>query len=216
MPNYPRLVIGVNGPPGIGKTWLCLRLSEIFRDRSNICHITDPIRAKAMADSNWDLSMGTYIDFKNHVFEDGTTGRDRMIRLGTQMRERHGSSYWNDILVNSVIFSHSEIVLIDDIGFQDEVHYFDNRYPYIQIVISPPEYTIGEHFLLNDGIGYDSRVRVHHNHALIATSSNDALAFLEKEIEQFRSGESVSPSHGWDYIAMVWPLAEREDSDSIR
>lgn len=139
----PRMVIGVNGPPQIGKGWLCGQMSKLIDVPHRIMSHKEPIAREAMDEMRW---TGKYEDFKKHVFADGKTGREHMIRIGEGKRAI-SVHHWSKIMTESHLFRQSEVVLIDDLGFYPEQVWLMNHCDiFCTIVMAPVEYNPGMKF----------------------------------------------------------------------
>lgn len=142
-------IIALNGPPKIGKGWLSFQITNYFRldpigkksdVQVRIMSFAEPLRQEVLRRERW---QGTYDEFKEHVFSDGLTGREKLIELGTTKRAED-IHYWSRQLTESHLFRSSQLVIIDDLGFRDELDWLAaSTSDLITIVMAPSQYSIG-------------------------------------------------------------------------
>lgn len=176
-------VIGINGPPQIGKGWLAGQLSKILPYNSRIMSLAEPLREEAMKRDRW---TGLYEDFKKHVFLDGQTGRDRMIQLGAA-RRAVDINYWSKRLVTNPKYRDEgmPIILIDDLGFPDEQIFLETHCEImLTIVIAPFEICTGSIYM------GDSRVCLNHYDGIRASCSGAALEKFKIRLKNAADCES--------------------------
>ena len=144
---------------------------------------------------NW---TGTYAEFKEHLFEDGFTGREHMIDYADGKRAGD-RDYWNRQLIESHVFRDTDIVLHDSMRKWDEQEFFGKHISdFITIVISPTRYSIG---CLYDG---DNGVCLPATGGFRAIDSNQAF-------ERFKEFWQAKNANANSHIA-----AERNAEESLR
>lgn len=177
-------VIGINGPPQIGKGWLAAKITQLLPFNSRIMSITETMREEAMTRDKW---VGTYEEFKKHVFADGQNGRERMIQLGNAKRAMN-INYFTQKLTESPKFNDpsTPIIVVDDLGFFHEPAWLNQHCcAMMLIVIAPPEYCVGA---LYNG---DSRVCLNHHNGIRAPNSSAALEKFKKRLANASDYEST-------------------------
>jgi hypothetical protein len=143
------LVIAINGPIGIGKTWLGIQIAPLIAavtgDWPSFMRFADPLQRESMRDADW---YGHYDDFKVHVFPDGLTGRQKMIKRATEAREID-PLHWCKAMAAMYPAWHYEnqVVINDTLGFANEQEWLHhNTRLTITIVIAPASISIGQQF----------------------------------------------------------------------
>lgn len=181
MTRFKPLVIALNGPPKIGKGWLAEKLTHLLPFHSRIMSLAEPIKLEAMSRDRWAES---YAEYKDHIFEDGLSGRDHLIRLGEYKRS-FDINYWNRQLTDNPKFADPDapIILIDDIGFPAEREWLsDQADRVLTIVMAPTRYSPG---CIWEG---DSRVCLHqHQGGIRALNSDSALRIFKERLTDAES-----------------------------
>lgn len=134
-----KTMIGLNGPPGIGKTWLGLQLLRVIDGNRRILGLRELIWMEFQPIIHW---TGDYADFKSHVFEDGESGRQKMIDFadGKRAIDIH---YWDRQYIESAIFRDTDIIIHDSMRKREEQAWFKEHTNLITIVMSPTHYSVG-------------------------------------------------------------------------
>ena len=138
--------------------------------------------------------QSTYETFKAHVFADGTNGRDAMIEWA-EYRRSQNRHYWLHAMVESPLFSQSELVINDSIAFPEEHDELLRLIPdFITIVIAPTRYSIGSF--------YDDNYRqcVAPIGGFRAINSDVALESFKKKLENAASAPTTESA--WRRISL--------------
>lgn len=149
-PPHRPYIIGFNGPAGIGKSWTCERLAELFQNtgwRVRQCSLMTIPWEMYFAQEAHDLRL-TYAQYKEFVFADGRTGRQRIIDRVEAERELN-PLVWCEEFVASSLYSDYDLILLESIGFPIECDYFPRpaiTRAYQHIVISPTHFSPGDQF----------------------------------------------------------------------
>lgn len=137
--NFPT-VVALNGPPGIGKSWLAARIAGIIEGNRKIIGLKDLIWQEFNMHEQW---AGSYAAYKSHVFHDGTTGRERIINYAEGKR-RVDLHYWDRQYTSSALYMNTEIVINDSLRKLEEQNWlFTHAKELITIVMCPTRYSIG-------------------------------------------------------------------------
>ncbi len=190
-------LIGINGPPGIGKSWLAKKLLTIVPAWTNPFSVKIlGLRAiiweefKLTIRAEWDIESGDYEAMKSHIFADGMTGREKMIQHA-EMRRAQDIHYWDRIFLEQMEADPPTILIHDSMRMVEEQNFFLTHFKYMMvIVISPTRYSIGMQY---DG---DSGKCLPPTLGFRATSSDHALQLFVELLNNVESQEH--PKNGLD------------------
>ena len=173
---FKPLVIALNGPAKIGKGWLAEKLTHLLPFHSRIMSIKSELEQESMRVDRW---TGTYGEYKEHVFNDGLTGRQHMFELAHKRRALDINHYTRT-LTESRLFADPDapIIIIDDLGFPHERSWLaDYSERILTIVMAPTHYSPG--CIFKD----DIRVCLHqHEGGIRAIDSNTALRIFKERL----------------------------------
>lgn len=184
-------LIALNGPNGIGKSWFCQQSAKLFQGRVRIFSARDFIWDEVQSKYKWP---GTYEEFKAHTFDDGTIGRELMIRHA-EYRRKQDINYWVTQYCLCPKFVESDIILNDSLkGLDEQDGFFLYVKTFISIVIAPSQYSIGAL--------YDDNYRscVSPVNGFRAINSNIALESLKRNLDDAKSNRIQGTS--WNSIHM--------------
>jgi len=204
---FKPFVIALNGPPKIGKGWLAEKLTHLLPFHSRIMSLAEPIKIEAMTRDRWS---GSYAEYKEHIFADGTSGRDHLIQLGEKQRT-YDINHWNRQVTENPKFADPDapIIIIDDIGFPAErVWLSDQAERIMTIVMSPTRYSPG---CIWEG---DSRVCLHqHEGGIRALNSDSALRIFKDRLTDAESYVSTHTAQRtiW-FDALMGRLVEQSEA----
>ena len=186
-----RYIIGFNGPKSIGKSWTVDRLIEMVPG-SNVSK--ESLMAIpwdnliAMYGDEWPL-MHDYHNFKNHVFADEKTGRQKIIEYVEGERKKDPLVWvkaWLDSLEKT---EEDRLYLIESVGFKVEVEYFEEvaGVEYSTCVIAPTDISIYRKFDEKD-----SRVALKPTARMRFYNSNKAFETFQRRIRNARGSQDNS------------------------
>lgn len=167
------IVIALNGPPGIGKTWLGDKLVPLLLQAKHGIVLArfglrDLIWAEVAPMFNWNLDG--YNDFKRHIFHDNVSGRDTLIQHAESKRAVD-THYWDRKYTESELYRNSDVVVNDSLRKPEEHDWLTrNSSHLITIVMAPTHCSIGQMF---DG---DSGICLHPRGGFRCHDSNTALS----------------------------------------
>lgn len=200
---FKPLVIGINGPAGIGKGWLAGKLSQLIPLRSHILSFKEPIGSESMRRMNW---RGDYGEFKETLFDNGLTGREVMFEVGAEKRAIDINHYSRQLTENPK-FTDAPVIIIDDMGFFHEQDWLD-RYSkrLMTIVMAPTKYSVGSIF---EG---DTRVCLPQRDGFRTIDSNTALKKFKDRLAHVPSDESIDNAQGavWFSYLLGRSVEQRE------
>lgn len=110
-------LLGVNGPPEAGKTWLMSSIQKLIPD-AIIMRPSDFLYEVMQREGSAPRGM-LYQDFKRLP-----DSRPRLISKATELRARDVNVF-DRLLVESDTFNSARVVIIDNFGFQSEVDWYD-------------------------------------------------------------------------------------------
>lgn len=171
-------MIAINGPNKVGKSWFGLQAAPLFCGRVRSFSIRELIWDEVQTRYKW---VGTYEEFKLHVFDDGIIGRDVMI-AHAEKRRKQDIEYWTKQFCSSAKVLESDIVLMDSLAnFDEQDSLRRHSQNYISIVIAPSQYSIGSI--------YDDNYRVCVNpiNGFRAVNSDIALESLKRNLDDAKS-----------------------------
>lgn len=134
-----KTMIIVTGPIGIGKTWLADKICTMLEGNRKVIGLQPMVWLELQPKMNWHED---YAKFKNHVFEDGRTGREHMIEY-IETRRKKDVHYWDRRFIESPLFKNTDIVINDSFRKFEEQQFYLERTNLITIVIAPTRYSIG-------------------------------------------------------------------------
>lgn len=143
-----KTMIIINGPIGIGKTWLAEKICPLLEGNRRILGLQPMVWLELQPLHRW---TGSYAEFKSHIFEDGRTGREIMIEY-IESRREIDTHYWDRRYIESPLFKETDIIINDSFRKFEEQEFYNERTNLITIVIAPPEYTIGAMYHGDSGI----------------------------------------------------------------
>lgn len=127
------IVLTVNGQLGVGKTWFCDRVQELFNNTLRL-GARDFIWREVQAKYKW---TGSYELFKVTRHFDGLLGRDAMIEWA-EYRRRQLHTYWVDEYMKAIKNVNATLIINDSLADQAEQSYFlYHDIHTITIVIAP-------------------------------------------------------------------------------
>lgn len=182
-------LITINGPLGVGKTWVSLRLQEYFGIQG--IQFVDvsfqkPLEslAREMVDAPKDMP---YDLFKKTLFF-GVSGRDWMINISENAKTLY-APIWVHKSFNKISKAANQertIFLADSQGFPIELAFLDEKadrkeLELMTISIEPPDKTHLRGKLWQEN---DSRFNLAHMTQYVAPDSNEAYWLLKNKIQE--------------------------------
>lgn len=194
------IMIGVNGPAGIGKSWLCHQILKLLPFPGvRMVSARDSIWEEVRMEYRW---RDSYQAFKDHIFPDGFSGREKMIQWA-EFRRSQNRHYWLDQMVEAPTTLAASIVLNDSVAFPEEHDRFLELIPdFITIVIAPSHFRPGD--LYNDNY----RRCVFPLGGFRATDSSQALDIFKKNLKN-ATADSTNDSI-WKRISLGGLVEEFE------
>lgn len=114
---YKPAVIGLNGPPHSGKTFLVSYLERVIPDAVTL-RPSDELFAIMIEEGI--VPRGTsYQDYKKNSFT-----RERLIAKSAELREKDPNVFSRRV-TELAEYCRARVVIIDNLGFYDEVNWFD-------------------------------------------------------------------------------------------
>lgn len=185
-----QIIIGLNGPIGIGKTWLTKQCLEYYgKNHCDVIRSTEVVRKHL--ESQYGVTERTYKEFrdskhdiKDEYAEPGMTGREIIINfIETQRAE--DPHFISKLMCESLRWSTQELVLMDNIGNSIENLYTESwvktqnmhskiRRVYLLMNIRTQNYKPHERFV-NDSRSYT--ISKKGGHACL--DSNEALRVIK-------------------------------------
>ena len=192
------LLIGLNGPPGIGKSWLAKKLLlavpawtnpfniKIFGLRSVIWE-----EFKETIRDEWDVDSDNYEAMKSHIFANGMTGREKMIQHA-EMRRAQDIHYWDQRFVAQIEADPPTVLIHDSLRMVEEQNFFLRHFKHVMVIVmAPTRYSIGMQY---DG---DSGKCLPPTQGFRATSSDHAFQLFVELLNNVESQEH--PKNGLDF-----------------
>lgn len=133
-----KILIGINGPPGIGKSWLGNQITSFLLKRFPSATIAQfAIRDVIWAEFKEQHGFyGDYETFKSTAFN-GFTGRQRLIDF-TEGKRAEDLHYFDRKYIADPRFESSDIVIHDSLRKPEEQDWFLSKVPnFMTIVIAP-------------------------------------------------------------------------------
>lgn len=208
-------VIALNGPPKIGKGWVCQQLMNLLPFHTKIMSFAEPLRQYCFDRVKWeDRTPEGYARFKEAIIPTGETGREFLIRIGNGMRTKD-IHFWSRILTSHPSYSDcpGQIILIDDLGFPDEQTWLQNHSSgFATIVIAPTQYSIGQQW------ERDSRFCLSPISGFRTTTSTNAIEILKRRLENAQSYQTtrLDDRFNWFFTLMAGPVDESGISETVR
>jgi len=198
------LVIGINGPPKIGKGWLAAQIAPLIPYQTITMSFATPLREEIMADYGVPSTAKAYAAFKDSILPDGETGRDKLIAHGLKMREVD-PVYWARRLTENPMFQYESIpvIIIDDLGFFNEQEWMlEHSERFMTIVMSPTYYSPS---MIYEG---DSRVCLPPIGGFRCTNSDLALKIFKERLANAEPHESANQKNLWLDAIMERPVGQ--------
>jgi hypothetical protein len=190
-------VIGINGPAHSGKTWLIKYLQRSIPDASVLYPSAELYRI--MQEEGSAPKGMLYQDFK--LLKEA---RQRLIDRATELRAKDVHVFSRRI-TDSDAWRSSRVVIIDNIGFADEIGWFDNRSTAAILLRLDAPYNEIEPMKsrarrLKASWQNDSRAPVEHHTMLTAYDSHQMVLLLEW-LQRPLTREEAGPYYG---IKSLW------------
>lgn len=136
-------VIGFNGPPGSGKSWLAAKLQKLIGRNCGIVrpssYLYGMMRSCGLPDTHLP-----YEDFKNLP-----GGRQRLIAAAKVFRDYNCDVFSIQTMATET-WANSDVVLVDNIGFEDELDFYSqNSRSFAMLTIMMPRNLLPQ----NDTVG---------------------------------------------------------------
>lgn len=167
------VAIVINGPPGIGKSWLAGKLLPLLTEEYSGAMVTrfalrEIIWGQVAEQMMW--APEDYEGFKQTIHPDGRTGRQILIDEAESKREVD-THYWDRQYTQAERYWGSSIVINDSMRKPEEHDWLTHYSAHIiTIVMAPTHYSIGSQY---DG---DSGICLHPRGGFRCHDSNSALS----------------------------------------
>lgn len=176
-------VIALNGPPGIGKSWLTRMIVPLIPHNCQVLHFASPIREYIMASHGLENTDENYARFKEMRFwnddsRQEMTGREEMI-YWAEKKKAEDLLYWCKELGKHPFMNRDDtVIILDDLGFEYEQQWLQsNSSRLMTIVMAPSQYSINARW---EG---DSRFCLSPINGYRATDSNRALEIFKRRLD---------------------------------